>query len=86
MMACSGEIAELQYIVTLEAQVARLEARVAELEATVQELLERLQQDACTSSRPPSSAPPERQRPRRQKPKGRSIGCFTAGIGCVTGR
>src|SRR5205807_2110295 len=52
-----------------------LEARVAALEATVQPWLERLQQDAHNSSRPPSSDPPHalRQRPRR-RPSGRKRG------------
>jgi transposase len=53
--------------------ILALEARVASLEAPVQELRERLQQDARTSSRPPSSDPPERARPRRQ-PRGRRRG------------
>jgi len=42
-----------------------LEARVAALEATVQPWLERLQQDAHNSSRPPSSDPPHAFMPGR---------------------
>jgi transposase len=55
--------------------IRTLEARVAALEATVQQLLERLQQAAHNSSRPPSSDPPHALKPRaRRQPSGRKRG------------
>ena len=59
----------------VQAYLRALEARVAALEATVQPLQEQLQQDARTSSRPPSSDPPQAltKRPRRE-PTGRRPG------------
>jgi transposase len=61
--------------IAIQEYIRTLEARVAELEATVQRLLERLQQDAQNSSRPPSSDPPQVLGKRaRRAPSGRQRG------------
>lgn len=73
-LPCPPELWE-QTPVAVQEYIRTLEARVVALEATVQPLLERLQQHAHNSSRPPSSAPPRtlQQRPRRV-PSGRKRG------------
>jgi hypothetical protein len=68
-------VAVQAYVGALEARVTPLEAAVQRLEATVQHLTERLQQDARTSSRPPSSHPPQaRHRRPRHESSGRRPG------------